>query len=291
MRLPHELESLRPDLLVVCIFAGNDFGDLIRNRLYRIDDDGALMSNEFQIGPGMRSEFAHASNPFMLYKLASRWLRRFEKVDEDLPTPDDSAKRKQDRFTEWLQVSVAEYEQFVLDGDNTVEGWGSDRYDGDVSAMPNSDSARYKKKLMQAVLGRIQRISSDARIPLLVVIIPSFGDVCDRSDVIEVNTQVYPDYRRAALTDAVAHAAEELGIMHVDLFGTLRRPDAESYYRIFDDHWNAAGQQLCAEVVADYIDSRELLGRDRKVATVYRENSGVSDEEVHALLSKESDTE
>ena len=252
----------------------------------------------------MSGEFAHANSRFLLYKLASRLLRRFKPVDEDLPTPDDSTKQKQDRFTQWLRVSVAEYEEFAVDRNNIVEGWGSDRYDGDVSAKPNSDSARYKKKMMHAVLGRIQRISSDAQIPLLVVIIPSFGDVSDRSEVIEMDTQVYPDYRRAALTDAVAHAVEELGIIHVDLFGTLRGPDAQSYYRNFDDHWNAAGQQLCAKVVADYIETQRLLGhmdgrlRERgqtqdidvaRIARVHREVIRLSGEEVGTLLNEESD--
>jgi hypothetical protein len=36
-RLEDELGWLKPDLLIVAIFAGNDFGDLVRNKLYRLE--------------------------------------------------------------------------------------------------------------------------------------------------------------------------------------------------------------------------------------------------------------
>ena len=262
VRLPDDLELLRPNLLVVCIFAGNDFGDLMRNRLYRFDD-GVLVRNEIQIGPRMRGTFAHANSSLMLYKLASRWLRRFDQAGMDVPHPDDPLKQRQERFANWLDVCVKEYEQFVVERDNLVEEWRSDRYDADVSATPRSDSARHKKKLMQGVLGRLQKIATEAEIPLLVVIIPSSVDVADQHDIIAVDTDIYPDYRRSALTDAVANSAQKLGISHFDLFDTLDGPDAKSYYRDFDDHWSAAGQERCAEAVASFIASRGLASKDR----------------------------
>jgi len=42
-RMEGDLPSLQPNLVVVAIYAGNDFGDLVRNKLYRLAGDGGLL--------------------------------------------------------------------------------------------------------------------------------------------------------------------------------------------------------------------------------------------------------
>src|SRR5690242_2645861 len=44
-RMEVELPTLKPNLVIVAIYAGNDFGDLIKNKLYRLSSDGSLQDN------------------------------------------------------------------------------------------------------------------------------------------------------------------------------------------------------------------------------------------------------
>src|SRR5208282_2438668 len=44
-RMETELPVLKPNLVIVAIFAGNDFGDLLRDKLYRLSSDGSLQDN------------------------------------------------------------------------------------------------------------------------------------------------------------------------------------------------------------------------------------------------------
>ena len=49
LRLKHELPVYQPDLVVLSLFADNDIGDLIRNKLFRLDGDGNLQRHAFVI--------------------------------------------------------------------------------------------------------------------------------------------------------------------------------------------------------------------------------------------------
>jgi len=44
-RMEDELPTLKPNLVIVAIYAGNDFADLLRDKLYRLSSDGSLQDN------------------------------------------------------------------------------------------------------------------------------------------------------------------------------------------------------------------------------------------------------
>ena len=50
VRLQTELGSLKPDLVIVALCSGNDFGDLLRNKIYRLGEGGRLVDNAFVVG-------------------------------------------------------------------------------------------------------------------------------------------------------------------------------------------------------------------------------------------------
>ena len=60
LRLEDDIAPLRPDLVVVAVFAGNDFGDLIRNRIFHLDGAGRLVERTRVIGADLRAEFDEA---------------------------------------------------------------------------------------------------------------------------------------------------------------------------------------------------------------------------------------
>src|SRR5688572_1592953 len=41
-RLERDLVDLEPDVVVIVVYAGNDFGDVVRNQIYRLDGGGRL---------------------------------------------------------------------------------------------------------------------------------------------------------------------------------------------------------------------------------------------------------
>src|SRR5262245_12018295 len=61
LRIEDEIGPLAPDLIVVGLFAGNDFGDLVRNKLFRLDDQGRLAANAWRLAPSLERDFARAA--------------------------------------------------------------------------------------------------------------------------------------------------------------------------------------------------------------------------------------
>ncbi len=257
LRIEDDLPVIRPDLVIVAAYSGNDFGDLLRDKLYRLDDDGRLIPNVPVIDPALRRDF-HA--PFELSSIQvvralqstyDQWARRrasgaappAASVD---PTAARLAKRK------------SEYEDFVMRGDNVVRNLLADEYDADVSLEPDSPSARYRVRLMDWVVERIQETTSRSGARLLFLIIPEWCDVTGTCQASQARRR-YPGYRPAGLTDALATIAQQRGVTCLNLFEPFQHGGAAGLYHPFDEHWNGQGQQLAARLSADLILRAGLL--------------------------------
>lgn len=159
----------------------------------------------------------------------------------------------------WLRESRAEYEEYIVKGNNSVRNLFEDHYDADVSLTPNSESSKYKRILMDRVIGKMRQITAARSIPLMLVIIPSPFDVVDHY-IVSVDTRIYPEYRRSELSDIIEGIARKYQLPYVNLFSPFKEHGAGSLYYVVDnDHWNTEGQQLAARLVADYIEQQHLL--------------------------------
>jgi hypothetical protein len=110
-----QLPRLKPDLVVIAVFAGNDFGDLLRNKLFRLDATDRLVRNAPEISPELRRDF---SDPFpfssiQLVRLVHSFYQQWG------PRPPASVNLG-DSTTTRLANRVAEYEDYVVKGDNMV---------------------------------------------------------------------------------------------------------------------------------------------------------------------------
>ena len=250
LRMEDELPVLEPDFVVVVLDAGNDYGELVRNKLFRLDKDGGLEAHAFEIASSQEMTFRQAQGPLLLRLLmkamAALTVERLGPVEQ---TEADLAR------------TTAEYEEYVVQGDPKVTALLADPYDADVSMRPGSDSARYKVALMDAVLGHIQQTAATASVPLFVVIVPSPFDLCPDYDSGHVNRERHPQYRPRALTDALAAILEKRNIPGLDLWLPFSaRPDTNAlYFHGGDDHWNDAGQNLAAEHAAALLVERGLI--------------------------------
>lgn len=258
-RMQRELPALRPDLVVVALYAGNDFGDLMRNKLYRLSADGSLADNPaVSLHASYSRRMALGQQESILKKLgrdAVAGLRR-----RAAPPLADSPEARRSRTEQWREQMEAEYVQFVVQGDNVVRELLSDPYNADVSLTPESDSARYKVALMRAVLAQIGATAAASGVPLAIVLIPSPIDAADEHDSGEVDRTRYPAYRRGALTDILAELCRAHALPVLNLFGPFWEQRARAlYFRGGDDHWNAGGQDYAAELLTDFIAARGLL--------------------------------
>ncbi len=261
VKMERELPELRPDLVIAAIFAGNDFGDLVRNKLFRVDGERGIVANPFTIAPELVREMEVQRNESILKRVIRDAVQALllrlglrEKPPSDVETMPRS-----ERLEYFKAQHLREYEEFVVQGDDQVRELAWDSYDADVSLTPNSDAARYKIALMDGVLGRMQAAAERAGAPLVLVPIPHPLDLGEH-ETGEVDRAKYPDYTPRGLVAILERIAARRGIPTVDLYSAFAAHGSESiYFRGFDDHWNDAGQDLAARVVAEQLRAHGLL--------------------------------
>ena len=64
--LEDEIDRLRPRLVIVSIYAGNDFGDLLRDKIYKLDERKQLKDNHYTMAPSFDQLFCRHQARFPL---------------------------------------------------------------------------------------------------------------------------------------------------------------------------------------------------------------------------------
>jgi hypothetical protein len=263
MRLPGELARLKPALVVVVVFADNDFGDLIRNRIYGLNARGDLELNRYQLAPEMRARLQRASHPrglarLQLARYASRLLQliRVRRIGQ-------SSTGKAGWLSEYFDYSLArsqsDFRDYMADTEVHIAADPfEDPYDADIAVHPDWPSSRYKAALMEKVLVRLRDTVATRSVPLLLVILPAAIDACDHYEL-QVNSREYPQYDRTRLSALVEQIAARNGILHLNLWDAFHGDGVCYYFHGGDNHWNDAGQAKAAQLLSDLIVRRGLL--------------------------------
>lgn len=265
LRFAREAGTLKPDLVVLAVFADNDFGDLVRDRLYRLAADSSVERAHPVLAPELQTYLEGWAHPTGWRHLALvRWIQRtLEKRRGTerlvLGGRNPPARLRGDSYVEMAVGRLRDdYATATAPGSDTVRNILGDYYDADLATEPASASARYKTRLMQGVIADFQRVAAQAGVPAFLVIIPSPIDACPSYDF-QVDSVRYPAYDRNRLTGIVARAADSAGLRRINLLDAFRAKGACSlYFRGGDFHWNDAGQAFAAGVVADSL--RQLIG-------------------------------
>jgi hypothetical protein len=273
-----ELPRFRPDLVVLAIFADNDAGDLIRNKLFRLDSDGRLKRQAFAFSEELKDHYAQQqkldempaiaadlADPQLLKRDLRILLERRLKLPAawlgDIPI-DTSYRTATD--TDWIEVwrkrGLNEFAEYMSnDGLLRLDNVESDHYDADMTVQPAGDSARYKLRLLDGVLAETIEFVRSQGMPLVLVIVPSPIDACAGYDW-QVDMEKYPDYDRHMLSDAVAETSRRLDTLYVNLFDSFAGSDCNDlYFHHGNNHWNERGQALAAKIVAERIGAGGVL--------------------------------
>ncbi len=262
LRVQAELDSLAPDLTVVAVFSGNDYGDLLRNKIYRLDEDDHLVINDYRLSETLRGSFDSVS-PLVTLRVLGRIVditsrRLFSQPKTKTRDGATGAATEADTVIDhWLEAADNAYRSYV-DGD-IIDDLFNDYWDGDIALTPSSASALYKVKLMRELLREFQRAFAKGGRRWLLLIIPSPVDVCVDYPLAPALSR-YPDYRRSRLSGLLTEIAQELEIPHLDLFEHFQAEEAcDLYFPYGNDHWNDRGQELAARLLVDFIQERRLL--------------------------------
>jgi SGNH hydrolase-like domain, acetyltransferase AlgX len=245
LRIKKEIGIYHPQIVILHVFADNDFGDIIRNRLFDVDTHGSLV----------RTRFATGVDPELQYKLPRLLLTRaVQKVFRWIhPTPnpqvfDESNATIEDR----LSLDKQEY-MVYREGRPKAFSVFADHYDTDLALKPESDSATAKVALMAAVLAKVKAVTDNASVAFLVVIEPSSRDLTRNREPNYVDFRHYPGYRPERLSSLVDNICARNGIHRVNLYPVFLKSDPSNLYFLNDDHWNDRGQDLAARKTAEYI--------------------------------------
>ena len=251
-RLDADLAELRPDLLILALYAGNDWGDVLRDQLVALDAAGRWRAGR-PILDGALQAVLHERTGWR----ALATVRAASRLWAEINGPDPAAAEQLASTDAVLRQCQQEYED-ALHHPGRVTNLFRDHYDADVAVRPRSDSAAYKRRLMAAVLAETGRRAAARSVPLLLVAIPAGSDIAPAHPH-RVDPARFPEYRPEALTDGIEEIARETGLLLVNLFGPFHeRRDRQLYYPI-DGHWNAAAQALAAQLTAERIAADGLL--------------------------------
>jgi lysophospholipase L1-like esterase len=250
LKMLQELPALRPDLVIVAVFAGNDYGDLMRNKMFRLDADGALVVNPWKLDPQVQRRLELSQQESMLKRAARAAMAARRAAPNEAPVD----------MAFLLEEARREYESVVVKRDDIVTNTHIDYYSADVSLTPDSPSARYKVALMKAVLQRIAAVAKEHAVPLAFLFIPHPMDLAEGYDAWKpVDRARFPAYDGRNQTAPLEAAAASLGVPYLSLYEPFRAKGPQAHYlRGGDDHWNAAGQQAAAAAMAELVQQRGL---------------------------------
>jgi succinate dehydrogenase flavin-adding protein (antitoxin of CptAB toxin-antitoxin module) len=257
IRFKKEADRYKPDLVIFHIFADNDFGDILRNRLFELDANHGLIEinrrrkDDDPLVDMKPPNFVSSLLIVQATKSLPRNIRSFLGYEKD-----DRVNLLQEfvkgEFSAYKESQRGKYSHFI------------DHYDLDLALDPDKESSKTKKELMEAILKTANNVARSKGIEFLVVIQPSVIDLTKGNAVLDYEyLEKYPKYRRTNLSDAVKNICVANNLNCINFYEAFMRNDPENlFFSGNDDHWNDRGQDIAARETASYITNRAMLKKE-----------------------------
>lgn len=254
LKMKEDLPVLNPDLVILHIFASNDMGDMIRNRLFHLQDDKSLALTGFPVLPDTKirtSRLLSSVKGTRIYQIAGKIRQRISKAGS-IESPEQAIENV-------ITVSEQEY-RIYKDNLPKVFSHFDDHYDIDVATQPASSSSVMKVLLLDAVLAEAKSICESAQVELMILIEPPVFDLCQNHLFGPDNLKAYGNYNPENLSKSIDSVCRKQNLDCLNLYPIFSSSHPENlYFKINDDHWNDAGQKLAAVQTADFIIKQGLL--------------------------------
>lgn len=240
-------DVVRPDALLLVLCAGNDLGDLARNKLLRCTSQGELVRQRPRLAPHVQLDFdersARAARPALrrLWDFA-RLRREFSRWP---PAEDPSLLGLYD------ELLRGQYREHFSEGDLTVSWLFEDIFDSVQALEPEGEIARREVELLTAILRALDSLARGRGIPFAVLVTPVAPDLAPGL-LVRLTPETHPGYVRGTLPRLHREAAEAAGVRVLDVSSAFAaQPDPAALFVGGDDpHWNSRGQALAARTVA-----------------------------------------
>ena len=260
LRMQDDFDRVQPDIVIIHIFADNDYGDIIKNRLFKLNVKGELIKSGFPVTVDKRfSSFSYAAVEFFspLYIQGAINLL----VSNSGQVKKNSQEQKEKTFRLLEENNAIAYEIYAKDQPRQLSHF-KDYYDIDIATRPESESAQTKIALMEKVLEAANNYCVEKKVKLMVVVQPSALDLTLRPHDIGYRdlTQNYKSYNPANLTNPLKMICEKHHLNCVHLIDSYKKNEPDTLYRD-DGHWNAKGQRVAAEETAGEIQRLTRAGK------------------------------
>lgn len=266
IRFKREADRIKPDIVIFNVFASNDYGDIIRNKLVRINDRGKLdsVSDPVLIEESLssRQDFQRWIKSLWMIKVFLKEKQKKEKQKKEEKNKnkinDTTSEDSQNRVLGALIELDRQYKMYKERGSARYSNF-ADRYDMDIALFPDSDIARYKKRLMALILKNANDFAKLKGIRFIVSIQPASVDLVNTGEIPLEEMQNYAYYKSTNLSDPIKEFCIKSRINYVNLFDVYKANNPEELYIKNDTHWNVKGQRLAAESVGRYVLDNNLL--------------------------------
>lgn len=249
LRIKDEIKDYDPDLIILSLFVGNDYGDNIRDKIYRIEGN-EIVKNDYHISFYLRMRRKLAT----LFPSTAAYFHAFNQIKRGITNSQEIPEKYIESYVNRNQDDCREY--LILE-DNKINNVFGDRGDYDIVVDPENSCSLYKIKLMEKIIEEIKKTTLENDVELLVLIIPG-RLVVDDHLFKKMIAREYPNFNRSLLTDITSELVEKQNINFINLYPYfLEKNINSSFYFIGDGHWNKEGQDFASQIVAENILQKE----------------------------------
>lgn len=245
LRIKREVNKYNTDEIILHIFADNDFGDLMRNKLFKLDNNNLIKTN-LERDTLLNTKQPSFFSSLLFVKTANKISNMIFKNNE---------KSYVQSYEKWCK------DEFLYFNENGKEKYEfGDHYDFDLAVDPTRESSKMKIALLEAILRECADFLKEKEIKLTVLIQPSIIDITLRENNLDYEflEQKYSRYDKTNLTFFIKQMCIKNNINYVNLFDHFINQNPKSlYFEHYDNHWNDLGQDLAAKKMAAYMIDRK----------------------------------
>ncbi|MCL6294418.1 hypothetical protein [Jejuia spongiicola] len=254
LKFKKEKNIIQPDIVILNVFADNDYGDLLRNRLIKLNDNQKLefLSSQKSIDPVFDTS---KNSTHKWYHLRMKdAVRKFR--DNYIGNP---SLLPENIIKTYSRVCQEEFENYQNNSDKIYSNF-ADHYDMDIAVDPESKNSKIKIELMEAIVKEFNNFTMDNSIEFIVLIQPSSIDI-SKNFLINYDdiSKRFPKYKNDNLTSIMYQICKKNKIKAINLYDTFIKNNPSKYYFIDgDSHWNDVGQDSAAKVTATYLQKQVI---------------------------------